>query len=168
MKICPFCAHKNREGLLFCEECGKNLMDKGPDATLPTKQLDLQADLAAKATWGTARFSTSASIVIHVRDAAEPITLQPAKRTLVGRSDASSAQKPDLDLTPFGALEKGVSRIHAAIDRSEDTLTLVDMGSSNGTHLNGQRLVADQPRVLRDGDEIRFGRLVAHIYFKSS
>ena len=47
-----------------------------------------------------------------------------------------------------------------AIRRGEDTLTLVDLGSVNGTHLNGQRLVPNQPRVLRDGDEIRLGRLV--------
>jgi len=40
------------------------------------------------------------------------------------------------------------------------------VGSSNGTFLNGQRLVPNQPRVLRDGDEVRFGKLVAHIYFK--
>jgi pSer/pThr/pTyr-binding forkhead associated (FHA) protein len=59
-----------------------------------------------------------------------------------------------------------VSRVHAAIERSEDTLTLIDMRSSNGTLLNGQKLVPDQPRVLRDGDEVRLGKLVAHIYFK--
>ena len=51
-------------------------------------------------------------------------------------------------------------------ERSEGTLTIVDMGSSNGTHLNGQKLMPHQPRVLRDGDEIRFGKLIAKIYFK--
>ncbi|NWF68792.1 MAG: FHA domain-containing protein [Chloroflexi bacterium] len=164
--VCPYCGYKNRPGVLFCEECGKNLQAEA-NATLPTRKIDEGAkDLAAKATWGTARFNPASSIIIHVRDSAEPIILQPTKRTVVGRSDSSSTQKPDLDLTPYGALEKGVSRLHAAIERSEDTLTLIDMGSSNGTHLNGQRLIPDQPRVLRDGDEIRFGKLVAHVYFK--
>jgi hypothetical protein len=167
MKICPYCANKNREGMLFCEECGQNLSGNPVNVTLPTKQLqDLPSELSAKATWGTARFGTDSAVVIHIRDATEPIVLEPARRTILGRLDTTSPQKPDLDLTPFGALEKGVSRVHAAIERSEDTLTLIDMGSSNGTHLNGQRLVPDQPRVLRDGDEIRLGKLVAHIYFK--
>jgi hypothetical protein len=166
MKVCPYCAHPNREGVMYCEECGQGLLSNTP-ATLPTKQLEqAPADLSAKATWGTARFGQDASIIIHVRDASEPIVLQPAKQVLMGRLDANSTQKPDLDLTPYGALEKGVSRIHAAIHRSDDTLTLMDMGSVNGTHLNGQRLIPDQPRVLRDGDEIRLGKLVAHIYFK--
>lgn len=166
MKVCPYCAHKNRVGFLFCEECGQSLAENAA-VTLPTRQLDAaSSDLAAKATWGTARFGTEASIIIHIRDAAEPIVLRPVKRTLLGRMDTTSTQKPDLDLTPYGALEKGVSRIHAAITRNEDTLMLVDMGSVNGTHLNGQRLLPDQPRVLRDGDEIRLGKLVAHVYFK--
>ncbi|MBL8163253.1 MAG: FHA domain-containing protein [Anaerolineae bacterium] len=167
MITCPYCGHKALEGVMFCEECGQSLKTATANAVLPTRQLEQASnDLAAKATWGTARFGQDASIIVHIRDATEPVILQPAKRTILGRSDTNSPQKPDLDLTPYGALEKGVSRIHAAIYRSEDTLTLVDMGSANGTHLNGQRLIPDQPRILRDGDEIRLGKLVAHVYFK--
>ncbi|NWG16669.1 MAG: FHA domain-containing protein [Chloroflexi bacterium] len=167
MITCPYCGSKNLEGMLFCEECGQSLKGGPGNTVLPTKQLDQSAnDLAAKATWGTARFGQDASIIIHIRDSSQPVIIQPAKRTILGRTDATSPQKPDVDLTPFGALDKGVSRIHAAIYRNEDTLTLVDMGSANGTHLNGQRLVPEQPRILRDGDEIRLGKLVAHIYFK--
>jgi hypothetical protein len=166
MIACPNCAHQNREGSLFCEICGEALANDSISQA-STKRLDsASSDLVAKATWGTARFGENAAIIIRIRDVTEPIVLQPAKRSILGRTDAASTQQPDLDLTPYGALEAGVSRIHAAITRSEDTLTLVDMGSVNGTHLNGQRLIPDQPRVLRDGDEIRLGRLVAHIYFR--
>lgn len=166
MNTCPYCAHENRLGMLFCEECGQPLVE-GMSVAAHTKKLESAGgELAAKATWGTARFGHDASIIVHVRDAAEPLIIQPAKRTVLGRQDANSTQKPDVDLSSFGALEKGVSRIHAVIARSEGTLTLTDMGSVNGTHLNGQRLMPDEPRVLRDGDEIRLGKLVAHIYFK--
>lgn len=166
MNTCPHCAHENRVGELFCEECGQPLSSDTPVA-MPTRRLESGAnELAAKATWGTARFGQDAYIIIHVRDAPEPLVIQPSKRTVLGRQDSNSVQKPDIDLTPFGALEKGVSRIHAVIGRSEGTLTLTDMGSVNGTHLNGQRLMPDEPRVLRDGDEIRLGKLVAHVYFK--
>lgn len=167
MKICPYCGYKNREGYLYCEECGQNLGDDS-STTLPTKRLEDPADAyAAHATWGTARFERGATIVIHIHDASEPITVEPQSQVVIGRSDAASTQRPDLDLSTYGALEKGVSRIHAAIFRNDDTLTLVDKGSANGTHLNGQRLVPNQPRVLRDGDEVRLGKLVAHVYFKS-
>lgn len=166
MLACPKCAHENREGSLFCESCGENLTTDGTSRT-STRRLESAAnDLVARATWGTARFGEDAVITLRIRDNAEPITLQPAKRSVLGRNDTANSQQPDVDLTPYGALEKGVSRIHAAITRSEDTLTLVDLGSVNGTHLNGQRLIPDQPRVLRDGDEIRLGRLVAHVFFR--
>ena len=36
---------------------------------------------------------------------------------------------------------------------------------TNGTFLNGQRLVPNQPRILRDGDEIRLGHLVLYVRF---
>jgi len=167
MKNCPYCGFENREGTLFCEECGQNLFGESSGAAAATKHLqNVPDELGMKATWGTARFNRDASIIVHIRDAAEPIVLQPRQETVLGRLDPNSQKKPDLDLSPYGALEKGISRLHAAVRRGEDTLTLVDLGSINGTYLNGQRLTPNQPRVLRDGDEIRLGKMVLHVYFK--
>jgi len=165
MKICPYCAHSNLEGVLFCEDCGESLGADGGQTS--TKQLErATSQLTGKSTWGTARFAREASIILHIRDANDPIVLTPADEMTLGRADPASTSKPSLDLTPFGAQEKGVSRMHATIRRGDDTLTLIDLGSVNGTHLNGQRLIPNQPRVLRDGDEIRLGKLVCHIFFK--
>lgn len=167
MRICPYCGHKNREGLLFCEECGQGLDGAEAQPTLPTRRFDeTLPEFSAKATWGSASVGETRSIVIHFRNASDPLIVELSDRIVFGRADNTSPRQPDVDLTPFGALEKGVSRVHAAIERSDDVLTLVDMGSSNGTNLNGQKLTPDQPRVLRDGDEIRFGKLIAHLYFK--
>lgn len=167
MKSCPYCSHKNRIGLLFCEECGHDLSKHGAIPTVPTRDLDQTPDMmSSKATWGTASLGQTSSIVFHIRDASDPVILDFTDRIIMGRADNSSPRQPEIDFTPYGALEKGVSRIHGAIERSDDVLTIIDLGSSNGTYLNGQRLIPEQPRVLRDGDEIRFGKLVAHIYFK--
>ncbi|MFW5709357.1 MAG: FHA domain-containing protein [Chloroflexota bacterium] len=167
MKVCPYCGHGNLEGLLFCEDCGHGLSEVMAEATVPTRKFNETAsEFSAKATWGSASVGETRSVIIHFRNASEPLIIELTDRIVIGRADNTSPRQPDVDLTPFGALEKGVSRVHAAIERSDDVLTLVDMGSSNGTNLNGQRLVPDQPRVLRDGDEIRFGKLVAHLYFK--
>lgn len=168
MKVCPSCHFSNREGFIFCEECGNNLHDS-QDVTLPTKEIEeITNSLYARANWGTARFNQDSWIVLHVREASEPLAVKPAAELILGRADSNSMAIPDVDLAPFGALEKGVSRVHASICRNDDTLVLIDKDSSNGTHLNGQRLMAEQPRVLRDGDEIRLGRLVMHIYFKTN
>lgn len=166
MITCKDCGTSNREGVMFCDNCGFPLDERVREQTLTRRFDKANLFLSAKATWGTARLTQKSQVLLHVVDGKEPISLSVDKRSTIGREDVSTNTYPDVNLVPFGALEKGVSRIHASIERSEDTLTIIDMGSSNGTYLNGQRLVAQQPRVLRDGDEIRFGKLVTRIYFK--
>jgi pSer/pThr/pTyr-binding forkhead associated (FHA) protein len=169
MLNCSNCGQENREGMLFCENCGFSLTDAAVgQATIATRRMPNDPDESiAKATWGAARFQPGTSVILHIKDAPEPLKITPAGRLIVGRSDANSTVHPDIDLANFGAIEKGVSRQHAAIELSgEETLMVLDVGSSNGTYLNGQRLLPNQPRVLRDGDEVRFGKLIAHIYFK--
>jgi pSer/pThr/pTyr-binding forkhead associated (FHA) protein len=154
------------EGALFCEECGLSLWEDA-EGQSSTRKLDEDSnDFSVKSGWGTATFQQRNQVIIHVRDSSEPITIAPSGEFVIGRRDAASGIAPDLDLTPHGALEKGVSRTHAALRRGEDVLSIIDLDSANGTYLNGQRLAAHQPRLLRDGDEIRLGRLVLHIYFK--
>ena len=50
----------------------------------------------------------------------------------------------------------GVSRFHARLERSTSgLLVLSDLGSSNGTYVNGRRV--QNPEPLEDGDRVRFG-----------
>ena len=51
--------------------------------------------------------------------------------------------------------DKKVSRRHAMIQASGGTYTIMDLGSGNGTRVNGQAVSG--PRVLAKGDEIRLG-----------
>ena len=46
-----------------------------------------------------------------------------------------------------------VSRHHAEIIANADGFELVDLGSRNGTALNGRRIQANTPYVLREGDK---------------
>lgn len=164
MRVCPNCSYANFEGVLFCEDCGQPLAGV-PSTT--TQALDIPEAGAGKNTWGTGSFSESSAIVVHFQEiGVDPILLIPQDETTMGRYDGTSPNVPTLDLTPFGAYEKGVSRMHAAIRKAEGSLNLVDLGSVNGTFLNGQRLTPNRPHMLHDGDEIKFGKLVCHIYFK--
>ena len=54
-----------------------------------------------------------------------------------------------------------VSRRHAFVGESADGFTIEDLGSTNGTFVNGERI--DGARALRSGDEIRFGNTVWHV-----
>jgi hypothetical protein len=50
-----------------------------------------------------------------------------------------------------------VSRHHAELRREDDEWLLVDLGSTNGTRLNGWRI--DGPVVVRPGDQVTFGEM---------
>lgn len=50
--------------------------------------------------------------------------------------------------------ERPVSRHHAVIERDGGNFYLRDLGSKNGTYVNGHE-VRDRPYLLRDGDEIQ-------------
>jgi pSer/pThr/pTyr-binding forkhead associated (FHA) protein len=49
-----------------------------------------------------------------------------------------------------------VSRVHCRLEASGDSLTVVDLASTNGTYVNGERI--DRVR-LKKGDRLRVGRV---------
>jgi pSer/pThr/pTyr-binding forkhead associated (FHA) protein len=76
---------------------------------------------------------------------------------LIGRSDPVSRVFPDVDLTPHGGYEAGVSRKHCRIFKQGDQFFVEDLQSTNGTRLNGQFIPPNQPRPLNDGDVLELG-----------
>lgn len=77
---------------------------------------------------------------------------------MVGRQSAEDKIYPELDLSIFPE-NSGVSRRHAQIVRAEGQVLLEDLGSANGTFLNGNRLVPGSQHPLKNQDEVRFGSL---------
>jgi serine/threonine protein kinase len=71
---------------------------------------------------------------------------------LVGRSKHAHFRLP--------AKDRFFSRVHFMIEVNPPACRLVDMGSHNGTYVNGQRAITVD---LRDGDEIRAGHTVFRI-----
>lgn len=81
---------------------------------------------------------------------------------LIGRKSTSDGIYPDLDLSYYDT--KFVSRRHAQITRSGSEYVLIDLGSANGTFVNGTQLSTHAPRILRSGDRITIGK--AHLVFR--
>jgi len=52
-----------------------------------------------------------------------------------------------------------VSGNHARIDKNGDTWTVTDIGSTNGTFVNGRQLQPNMPQNIQVGDTIRFSTL---------
>jgi pSer/pThr/pTyr-binding forkhead associated (FHA) protein len=68
---------------------------------------------------------------------------------------------PDVDLTPHGGEQAGVSRRHARLIVEGGSYFVEDLDSTNFTFVNKQKLTAKTRQPVGDGDEIRFGRIAA-------
>lgn len=185
MQICPTCGHRNRFGVLLCENCGTNL-STGQQTAAGTRDLrdpgsssnDTEEDPAAarldateeKAirTAGSSRFETAMTLRIEVEGGATPIIFKPKTHDMIlGRRDPTTGAAPEVDLTPYAGYRMGVSRKHASMRLQDNQLNLWDLGSSNGTFINGTRLNPHRPYPLRDGDEIRLGQMVLRLFFQT-
>jgi pSer/pThr/pTyr-binding forkhead associated (FHA) protein len=86
---------------------------------------------------------------------------------LLGRFAKSTPRGKHVDLSPFSAQDRGVSRIHAQLHMDENKLYITDMDSTNGTFVDGVRLLPHQPHLLRQGSQIMLGRLNMQVMYKT-
>ena len=165
--LCPECGYKNRVGVLVCDNCGQPLI-KGM-STLTTRikpSSELPEAFSDEGASGTSHFDQDTSLALYFSDTGQSLILQIPEHITMGRVDLSHSTRPDVDLTEYGAVAKGVSRIHATFLRDDDTLLLNDIRSTNGTYLNDQRLIPDEPQIIRDGDTIQLGKFKICIHFQ--
>ncbi|MBZ0278781.1 MAG: FHA domain-containing protein [Anaerolineae bacterium] len=181
IQVCPNCAHSNRAGVIFCENCGTNLLT-GKQPSLGTRDLMKEKESLEKQS-ETTKLNTSESqaiksagssvftddmvLRIEIEGGLTPMLVFPKVEIIFGRRDPSSGNQPDVDMTAYAGYRMGVSRRHAALRLHDRRLDVSDLGSSNGTFLNGQRLEAHQPYQVRDGDELRLGQMVLKLFFQS-
>ncbi|MGA7613566.1 MAG: cyclic nucleotide-binding domain-containing protein [Thermoanaerobaculia bacterium] len=94
-----------------------------------------------------------------VTDAGASFDLSSTEATTVGRFDPSTGIRPVIDLGEADT-DRSISRRHAKITRSDGKFLIVEeVGTSNGTFVNGTRLQPGVPVEIHNGDEVTFGRL---------
>jgi len=158
---CSNCNEIVRLGELICPKCGTILAS---NTSASTKALPKAEETFPRRTsiGSIPRYYQKVTLIIDGKQAALPA----AQHLIIGRHDSQSdAPPPDIDLTPFGAAELGVSRQHIELAWKNDLIFIVDVGSTNGTLLNGQRLMAGIERILRDNDELIIGHMPVRVRF---
>lgn len=105
------------------------------------------------------------SIQLMIADHSVPVQLNIQGKTVIGRADPDTHYTPNIDLQPYGGLNKGVSRRHAEILATESRLVLIDLGSTNGTFINGTRLRPNESYRLHHGDDVQIGGLNMKLHF---
>jgi hypothetical protein len=110
-------------------------------------------------------FSKESRLLLQVRGTNQAFEMRPqdfSHEIVIGRSAGDHAMAPDIDLIEQKAAELGVSRLHVALkyDSEHEAIHVYDLGSSNGSYINNQKLNPHEVRFLRDGDALRLGKLV--------
>jgi CRP-like cAMP-binding protein len=101
--------------------------------------------------------SRAATQVLTHRESGQVFPLSSGAETLIGRQDPVTGIDPDVDLTEVDS-HRSTSRRHARIDRRGTRFFLAEeIGTTNGTFVNGRRLATGVPTELQPGDEVQFG-----------
>ena len=129
-KACPACARANRQNARFCVGCGHSFV--------PLRPAVLRVVEPVRAAWEM------------------PVAHSPM---LLGRASEAEGYRPDFDMTFYDEGDY-VSRRHARITKGRVGYFVTDLGSSNGTTVNGQPLAPNRARLLRNGDRIKVGLVV--------
>ena len=163
---CPCCGRKHRPGTLFCKECGVYLATGGLLGTEPILQRGVSA--AGRLGWNAAsnrgaNVEGDAVLRVNVLSTGRQVQLPAGEEVHVGRMDAAHGILPDIDLTPDGGLEGGVSRRHCKIYEKRGQYFVEDLDSANGTFLNDEQLTPYVPHSLSDGDQLRLGQMALSV-----
>ncbi len=159
---CSVCTFENPEGSISCMTCGQNLDQHN---TLTTRSLPKETE-AISLDNHTAHVGKlpEKGIAVYVGESKEPLIIVARDRLTLGRRKDMPVS--DLvDLTAYDAYRKGVSRNHAVLTYKDNRLYIHDVGSVNGTWLNGQRLKSYELYALQPGTPVALGQLTIHIYY---
>ena len=154
-EVCPSCGSLNPAGEAFCSNCGAMLGTT--DAANVAPAVTAQPPVATPV-MSSAPAALSARLIVEADN--QEFDLSGKDNVIIGREDAVSNIFPDVDLTPHGGEEGGVSRMHARIFVENSQYLLEDENSTNFTFLNRQKLTAKTPMPLHDNDEIKLGRVL--------
>lgn len=126
----------------------------------------LQSERDSNPATHTGLFKMGMLLRVEVQGSDTPILLLPKQEMVVGRLDPATGEIPEIDLSPYAAYQMGISRRHAIIRWEDEQLHLIDLGSRNGTYVNGKKAQPHQPFKLRDGDEMRLGKMALKLFFR--
>ncbi len=169
MPTCPICGFENTYGSLSCAKCYALLVPLRHDrsgASPATELIKINFLSAHSPTRRTTSLGAT-DVALFIGTDNKPLIITLTTQTILGRYTPRSMSQPRIDLTPYGAFEKGISRVHAILRRTTGHLIVEDLASSNGTWLNGVRLQPYIPRPLYSGDHLRLGLLDIEIRFSS-
>ena len=162
MITCPNCKHEEVDGAIFCSECGSQLV-KSESVHTQMIQPDDGDDRVTGPIAEEHPSSNAAWISLHMLDSGQILPISDQTEFTMGRISDNQPIMPDLDFSAYKAYDNGVSRLHAVIRQNNGNVIIMDLGSSNGTYVNGTRLLPNTEQPLHHGDVVALGKLKMQI-----
>ena len=160
MPFCTACGRQNPDDARFCAQCGTRLLSADAPASEPSGESTATIQIGV----GVEKSETS-DRALNVVDAAAVDALPPGHALLVVQKGPGAGSRflLDADVVSAGRHPKSeiflddvtVSRQHAVFRRDQDSFTVADDGSLNGTYVNRDRIESVR---LKDGDEVQIGK----------
>jgi hypothetical protein len=154
---------------MFCAECGAQLVGRDNLTTqnISTQQFNQAVPAKPKTDTYQPFDGSDAWGSLHLLDTGQVLPLSSRNEFTMGRISEGQPIMPDIDLSPYQAYAAGVSRLHGVIKRIGTNIIIVDLGSANGTYINGKRLSPNAEQTLNHGDIVALGKLKMQILIKS-
>lgn len=170
MILCPNCQHHEIAGALFCSECGAQLVfgESLSTQTIARGEVDTGSFLQNPPNLPPSppQVTVDALISLYLMESGKVLPLGGRTEFTLGRVTEGQPILPDVDLSSYEAYSQGVSRLHAAIKIVNQRIVVVDLGSSNGTRVNGQKIVPNVDFPINHGDVVALGRLRIQVLLK--
>jgi hypothetical protein len=157
--VCPNCHHQEPDGAFFCSECGTKLITEDGLSTAAIRSADSSITRADRAPPPPPPIQMSEAVVsLHIVRTGQILPLLGRDEFTIGRVSQGQSILPDVDLTPYEAYSQGVSRLHATININDEEISIKDLGSSNGTRVNNNKIPPHKFHTISHGDVITLGR----------
>ncbi len=167
--VCPNCKSTNIPGTVFCSECGAQLLNSDELVTQNITTAQVHEAFAQQRTQPitSPQVEVTTWASLHLLDTGQMLPLMDRNEFTLGRVSDGQPIMPDIDLSAYQAYASGVSRLHAVLKRIGSRVVIMDLGSANGTYLNGKRLDPNVEQSINHGDIIALGKLKIQILLKS-
>lgn len=134
---CSQCGHPTYIGSIFCENCGENLIESNKEMSLSNTE-------------------PNANVLYLVIDR-EKLVFRPPFSAILGRAPSQQSGEVSVDLSKYSRSEHGISRRHLAVFSEESKFFIRDLGSTNGSWKNLDKIIVGINTEICDGDQIRLG-----------
>jgi pSer/pThr/pTyr-binding forkhead associated (FHA) protein len=161
MITCKICNNEEYHGVLFCGECGSQIAfvsdTKVNTLVYPNQIRGMEVDFTQTI---PKKLLEERTFILYSSEREQVIEIPDQEEFTIGRFVEGQVITPDVDLNLYEAYDMGISRLHATlrINKIQNKVHVIDLGSANGSSVNGYEIPANSEVPLNHGDVLTLGK----------